>query len=95
MEKTLLDVKVQRIFKVENNKFLKAFVDIVINDALLIKSIKVLDGKRGLFVSMPQEKAKVQKWYDSVRCVRPELHEQISEQVLAAYQAEKDFGEEL
>ena len=95
MEKTLLDVKVQRIFKVENNKFLKAFVDIVVNDALLVKGVKILDGKKGLFVSMPQEKAKDQKWYDSVRCLTPEIHGQIAEQVLAAYQAEKDFGEEL
>ena len=65
---------------------LKAFVDIVVEDALLIKGVRVMDGKKGLFVSMPREQAKDQKWYDTIRCLTEEAREQITSVVLNAYQ---------
>jgi stage V sporulation protein G len=90
MENNSLDIQVQRIYKLANNQSLKAFADISVNDALLIKSIRVVNGKNGLFVSMPQEQSKDKKWYDSVRCLTKEIREQIMEAVLAAYEAENN-----
>ncbi len=80
-----LEIKVKRVHKIENNKFLKAFADIVVNDALLIKGIKVVERNETLFVSMPAEKAKDNKWYDSVRCLSEGIKDEISERVLEAY----------
>jgi len=80
-----LEIQVQRMYRFESDRPLKAFADIIVNDALLIKGIKVLEGKDGLFVSMPQEQAKDRKWYDSVRCLTTESREQITKVVLAVY----------
>ena len=55
--------------------------------ALLIKGIRVVQGKNGLFVSMPVEQGKNEKWFERVRCLSQEIRELISEKVLAAYQA--------
>lgn len=85
METNTLELQVQRMYRFESDRPLKAFADIIVNDALLIKGIKVLDGKNGLFVSMPQEQAKDKKWYDSVRCLTQDVREQITEVVLAVY----------
>ena len=85
METNTLEIQVQRMYRFESDRPLKAFADIIVNDALLIKGIKVLDGKKGLFVSMPQEQAKDKKWYDSVRCLTQDVREQITEVVLAVY----------
>ena len=82
---TQLDIQVQRMYRFESDRPLKAFADIIINEALLVKGIKVLEGKNGLFVSMPQEQAKDKKWYDSVRCLTQEVREQITEAVLEVY----------
>jgi stage V sporulation protein G len=79
------DVQVQRMYRFETDRPLQAFADIIVNDAFLIKGIKVLDGKNGLFVSMPQEQAKDKKWYDSVRCLTQEVREQITEVCLSVY----------
>ena len=84
-QETNLDIQVQRMYRFESDRPLKAFADIIINDALLIKGVKVLEGKQGLFVSMPQEQAKDKKWYDSVRCLTQEVREQISEVILSCY----------
>ncbi len=86
MQTDTLEVKVHRIYKMQKDGPLKAFADIVINDAIVIKGIKLLDGKQGLFVSMPQEKAKDNKWYDSVRCLSKDLERKIESEVLAAYE---------
>ena len=80
-----LEIKVKRVHKIENNKFLKAFADIVVNDALLIKGLKVVERHDTLFVSMPAEQAKDKKWYESVRCLSDGVKEEISERVLDAY----------
>ncbi len=80
-----ISVSVQRMYRFESDRPLKAFADIIINDALLIKGIKVLEGKHGLFVSMPQEQAKDKKWYDCVRCLTKEAREYITTEVLLTY----------
>ena len=85
METKTFEIQVQRMYRFESDRPLKAFADIIVNDALLIKGIKVLEGKNGLFVSMPQEQAKDKKWYDSVRCLTQDVREQITEVVLAVY----------
>ena len=84
-ETTPLEITVQRMYRFESDRPLKAFADIIINDALLIKGVKVMEGQKGLFVSMPQEQAKDKKWYDSIRCLTTEVKDQISEVVLSVY----------
>ncbi len=85
MEMTSLDFKVIRIHKLPDNGRMKAFVDLGVNDQLLVKGMRVVSGKNGLFVSMPQEKGKDNRWYNSVDCLTQETREQISEIILEAY----------
>jgi len=88
METGVMDIQVQRMYKFETDRPLKAFVDIVVNNVLLIKGVRVMDGKKGLFVSMPREQSKDQKWYDTIRCLTQEVRDQITEVVLASYNQE-------
>ena len=85
MSEITLNVSIARIYVFDSDRPVKAFADVIVNDALLIKGVKVLEGKNGLFVSMPQEQAKDKKWYDSVRCLTQEARDQITEVVLSAY----------
>lgn len=80
-----IDIKVQRMYRFETDRPLKAFTDIVVNDALLIKGVRIMEGREGLFVSMPREQAKDEKWYDTVRCLTVEIRDQIKEVCLEAY----------
>ena len=85
MDVNKLDVQVQRMYRFETDRPLKAFADIIVNDALLIKGVRVMEGKEGLFVSMPREQAKDKKWYDTIRCLTEEVRDQITEEVLTCY----------
>ena len=88
METNTLEIQVQRMYRFETDRPLKAFVDIIVNDALLIKGVQVMEGKKGLFVSMPREQSKDEKWYDTVRCLTKETRDKITETVLEAYKEE-------
>lgn len=84
-------VKVNRINRFADEKGkTKAFVDIEINDLILIKGLKVLDGKNGIFVSMPRQRGKDGLWYEIVRPIAPETKAKIEEVVLAAYEAKDE-----
>ncbi len=83
-----IEIKVLKIHKINGNNRIKAFVDISINDALLIKALRVVEGKNGLFVSMPVEQGKDEKWYERVRCLNKDIREDIANTVLAAYSKE-------
>lgn len=79
-------IKIERLFKFDKDQPLKAFVDVNINDQLLIKSLMIVEGKNGLFVSMPREQSRDNRWYDSVRCIDKDLREELTGTVLRAYQ---------
>ena len=83
-----LELEVKRITKISGETTLKAFCDVAIGEAILIKGLKVVEGKNGLFVSMPSERGKNGQWYDTVIPLTKHAHEDLSEVVLAAYQAE-------
>lgn len=49
----------------ENSKT-KAFVDLKLDDTLVIKGLTLVEGKEGLFLSFPSKKGKDGKYYNSV-----------------------------
>jgi len=75
-----LNIKVQRLHKIEGDGVLRGFADIIVNEAILIKGIRIVEGK----------KAKDNKWYESVRCLTKEVREQLSEAILHVYYHEKE-----
>ena len=78
--------KVARLHRLSGeNSIVKAFADISVNDAVLIRGLRVVEGKKGLFVSMPQEQGKDKRWYDTIRCLTKDAKFSMSKAVLAAY----------
>lgn len=85
-----IDIKVIKIHRLPQDGRIKAFVDLGINDALLIKGIRIVQGKKGLFVSLPTEQGKNERWYERVRCLNEEVRSLIAQKVLEAYSAESE-----
>lgn len=81
-----MDLEIVRLHRMDGTSKIKAFVDISIG-GFVIKGLRVVEGKNGLFLGMPQGKAKDGKWYDSVYAADKETEQNLSQMVLAAYQA--------
>ena len=80
-----LGLKVVRLYRLDGDSKVKAFVDVGIGD-FIVKGLRILKGEKGLFLAMPQEKAKDGKWYNSFYPVTEEARQNITEVVLTAYQ---------
>lgn len=48
------------------NSKTKAFIDLVLDNTLIIKGLTLVEGKEGLFLSFPSKKGKDGKYYNSV-----------------------------
>jgi stage V sporulation protein G len=80
-----LSLKVVRLYRFEGDSKTKAFADIAIGD-FIVKGLRIVQGQKGLFLAMPQEKAKDGKWYNAFYPVTKEARQNLAEVVLAAYQ---------
>lgn len=80
-----IDIKVLKIHRLTQESRIKAFVDLSVNDALLIKGVRIIQGKKGVFVSMPTEQGENERWYERVRCLNNDVRNLIAEKVLEAY----------
>ncbi len=77
-------VKVVRLHRLEGDTKTKAFVDVGVGD-FVVKGLRVVQGKEGLFLAMPQEKARDGKYYNSFFAVTDEARDALAETVLAAF----------
>ncbi len=78
------EISVSRIYKLDTDSKLKAFADVSFS-GVVIKGFSVVNGEKGLFVSMPRHQGKDGKWYNTVYPSTKELKQQLSEVVLEAY----------
>ncbi len=80
-----IDIRVERIYRLDSDSALKGFADILIGESLIIKGIRIITGKNGLFLGMPRELGKDGKWYNRILVVNDELKEQLTGIVLSAF----------
>lgn len=80
-----LNLRVVRLHRLDSESKTKAFVDVSVGD-FIVKGLRILQGKKGLFLGMPQEKAKDGNWYNAFYPVTKEARQSLTEVVLAAYE---------
>jgi len=88
MSTATLSIKAIKVYPIKEGN-LKAYVDISIDDAIIVKGFKVMGGKNGLFVAMPSvQNKRDEKYYETVSCNNTEVKDDLSNTVLAAYKRE-------
>ena len=74
-----------RVFPVDEEK-LKAYASIVLDACFIVNDLKVIEGKRGLFISMPSRRRKRGGYRDVAHPLNNETRRMIEEHVLAEYE---------
>ncbi len=77
-------IEISRIYRIDGDSKLKAFVDISLG-GVIVKGLRIVNGTNGLFVSMPQHQGKDGKWYSTVYPTTKEIQKELSDLVLAAF----------
>ena len=79
------DIVIANIYRFEGSETLKAFCDIIVSDTMLIKGLRVMQGRNGLFVRMPAKQGKDGKWYESIRPMSKEIRNALNEIIINAF----------
>ena len=77
------------IYPISNNdSSLKAFTTIEIDSAFVVKGIRIIEGKSGLFVAMPSHKGDDGQYYDDCFPITKKARDDINEAILSVYESE-------
>ncbi len=88
-----MEITEVKVFPIQEEK-LKAFVSIVFDHCFMVNDIKIIQGRDGLFISMPSRKKKNGEFKDVAHPLNNETRRMIEEKVLAEYDhALQDRGE--
>jgi len=79
-----MEITEVKVFPIQEEK-LKAFVSIVFDHCFMINDIKIIQGRDGLFISMPSRKKKNGEFKDVAHPLNNETRRMIEDRVLAEY----------
>jgi stage V sporulation protein G len=84
-----------KVFAVNEDR-LKAYVSITIDNAFVVRDLKIIQGTSGLFVAMPSKKRKDGQFRDIAHPLNQETRAMIEDAVFEAFENElKSMGESL
>ena len=86
MVSEVLNVKVDRITRLENDSNVKAFCDLLFGDLFLVRGFRIVEGEKGIFIGMPQQQSKQGKWFNVFTPATKEIGEYLKEVILEVYQ---------
>lgn len=64
---------------------LKGFATIIIDDAIAVHNIRIIDGNKGLFIAMPSRKVNENEYADIVHPIKNEIREEINQAIMTEY----------
>jgi stage V sporulation protein G len=79
-----MEITEVKVFPIHEEK-LKAFVSIVFDQCFMVNDIKIIQGRDGLFISMPSRKKKNGEFKDVAHPLNNDTRRTIEERVLAEY----------
>ena len=80
-----------RLKALDDKGKLKAAGSITLDDAFVISGVSVVEGSKGLFVSMPSVKGSDDKYHDTAYPLSKELREEINKEIMDEYQKSLDL----
>ncbi len=81
-----MEITEVRVFPVKDDEKLKAFVSIVLDNCFIISDIKIINGNKGLFISMPSKKRKDGTFRDIAHPLNSETRKAMEDVILIKYE---------
>lgn len=69
----------------DGNSKTKAFIELCLDETLIIKGMALVEGSKGLFLSFPSTKGKDGKYYNSIYSIDKEFTGQLEEACIKKY----------
>ncbi len=80
-----MEITEVKIFPVDNGGRLKAYATLVFDNSFIVRDLKVIEGDKALFVSMPSRRRKDGTFRDIVHPLNSETRSKLEENVIKEY----------
>ena len=74
-----------KVFPVKETGRLKAYATIVFDDSFIVRDLKVIDGNKGLFVSMPSRRRKDGSFRDIAHPLNTDIRKAVEDAVIKEF----------
>ena len=88
----ITSVKVHKV-DIENSR-MRGIASVVIDDAIAIHDIRIIEGKENLFIAMPSRKTPAGEYKDIVHPINQEVRTMFEKTIFDAYENADDVTEE-
>jgi len=82
-----------KVYPAKDDGRLKAYVTIVFDNSFIVRDLKIIEGDKGAFVSMPSRKRKDGSFRDIVHPLNSEMRRLIEDAIMEEYQKVSESGE--
>lgn len=81
-----MEITEVKVFPAKDGGRLKAYATVVFDNCFIIRDLKVIEGHKGLFVSMPSRKRKDGTFRDIVHPLNSDMRREIEEKIIAEHE---------
>jgi len=85
-----MEITEVKVFPVRNNGRLKAYASIVFDNSFIVRDMKVIEGHKGLFVSMPSRRRRDGSFRDIAHPLHTDMRNAIEESVISEYNRKRE-----
>lgn len=87
-----MEITEVKVFSAKDGGRLKAYATVVFDNSFIIRDLKIIEGNKGLFVSMPSRKRKDGTFRDIVHPLNAETRQMIETRVIKEYDQAIETG---
>ena len=88
-----MEITEVKVYPAKDGGRLKAYATIVFDNSFIIRDLKVIEGDKGYFVSMPSRKRKDGTFRDIVHPLNSEMRHDIENRIIEEYKKVDELGE--
>jgi len=74
-----------QVLKIDDHSKVKAYVTVTFDNCFVVHNIKVIQGKTGTYICMPNRKTKTGEYKDVAHPINPEFRAKLEELIMEKY----------
>ena len=90
-----MEITEVKVFSAKDGGRLKAYATVVFDNCFIIRDLKIIEGNKGLFVSMPSRKRKDGTFRDIVHPLNSETRQMIEQRIIKEFNEVAESGQPL
>src|ERR1700741_1411735 len=80
-----MEITEVKVYPAKENGRLKAYATVVFDNSFIVRDLKIIEGNKGLFVSMPSRRRKDGTFRDIVHPLNSEMRQMVEDFIIKEY----------